>query len=186
VGALLFEPHNLGDDAVLFACFTMLRDRPHVVTVLQGHAQARLHGFQVTAEERMQESRDAIEGVLGLTWTQWPFSDLRPDWERVQEWMVEERDRVNPERVWAPAVEEGGNPHHTTVATIAREVFGDRCRHYLTYTEHRVHSNGGVAVEFENEWVALKLRAMACYGSQIRLQSTSHHFQQGVAEWVEA
>ena len=87
--------------------------------------------------------------------------------------------------MFAPAVEAGGHEQHNLVGELADKVFGGRVTHYMTYTNGRDRSRG-VPVEFEPGWAALKLQALACYESQIRLASTGHHFTDWpLHEWLQ-
>ena len=182
--SILFSPHQ--DDACLFATFTLLAHDPLVVTVLASQLQED-RGTGITNDTRMAEDCCAF-AELGLTeWTQWPYLDSAPDWGAVAGAMRVVDERVQPERVFAPAVEEGGHDHHNQIGQLARALFGDRLTAYLTYTNGRDRSRSGNEVPFEPEWPAIKLGALACYRSQIAEPSTGHHFiDWGLREWYAA
>lgn len=163
---------------MLFCCFTAIRYRPHVVTVLRSERQD-IQG--VSDGERQAEDACAF-ALLGVTHEALDTGDREPDWEYVRAMLKVIDDDLPPDRVFAPAAEQGGHEQHTTVAEIADEVFGVRVTHYLTYTNGRDRSRG-VAVDCEPEWVGLKLCALACYRTQICLASTGHHFAQALHEW---
>lgn len=178
MNAVVLEPHN--DDCVLFSAFNALRTSAHVVTVLRSHVQEvrPTHGVAITAEEREAETEFAMR-VLGLTHEQWDVPDFRPDWDAVREKLEALRD---VDHVFAPAVEEDGHEHHNVIGGLAIEVFGaDRVTHYLTYTNGRARSTWGEPVEPGPGMVQKKLRALACYDSQIEHPSTGHHFL--AAQW---
>lgn len=169
--ALLLEPHQ--DDAALFAAFTCIRHRPHVVTVLRSVVQEQRR-TGITQAIRQAENDDAMS-ILGCTWEQWPHPDSAPDWEAVRR-QLEEIDTPSLGRVFAPCPEDGGQPHHNMIGELAEAVFGaERVSFYMTYVDGRVR-NGGRPVEYEPGWIQLKLRALACYRSQHDLASTGHHF----------
>lgn len=176
---LFLSPHN--DDETLFGAFTLLAHRPKVIVVLRSFRQNELHGFDSSWAERERET-DAAMKVLGVTWNQWGHTDVEPDWERVE---ADLRDvRLGPgARVWAPAPEDEGNPQHNEIGEIAARVFPGNVTHYMTYTNGRGRS-AGTPVKYKNEWVAWKLCALSCYASQIRLESTCHHFMQPLHEFT--
>lgn len=179
VSALLLEPHQ--DDAVLFAAFTCLRHRPLVVTVLASQLQAD-RGTGITNERREAENAHAL-GLLGCEVEQWGYPDSGPDWTAVQWAMRSLAGEGEFELVFAPAVEDGGHEQHSEVGRIALQVFGDRVRPYLTYRRGHGRTVGQEVVP-QPEWIGLKLRAMACFASQIAEPSTRPWFLDGIREYV--
>lgn len=185
--SLFLAPHH--DDECLFGSFLILAHEPDVVVCLRGDAQKALHGFNVTHAEREKETMAAL-AVLGVeNWSQWSISDIRPNEADVRH-MMETVARRSYDTVFAPVVEEDGNLHHNLIGALADEVFGDAVTHYFTYTNGRGRSGrdhpDAVEVPYENEWIARKLCAMTKYTSQLRLDSTAHHFTEGLMEWVKA
>lgn len=178
----MFSPHN--DDAALFSAFNALRHEAHVVTVLRSEVQNRRHG--ISAEQREREDWEAIYDVLGLEWTQWPYLDTDPDWQAVKVAMQALDDRLEPDLVFAPAVEDGGHDHHNRVGQIAQAVYGSRVTSYLTYTVEG-KSTDGTLVEPEPGWVTLKLRGLSCYRSQIETPAAgcTEHFLRGQHEYIK-
>lgn len=180
---VLFQPHS--DDAALFAAYACVRENPVVVTVLRSERQATAG---VDHDTRELEDRCAF-AELGVTaYEQWPYSDASPDWGAVVNAMRLLDERLTPHRVFAPAPEQDGHDQHNQVGELARQVFGDRLIGYLTYVRGCGHSTGGVEVPCEPDWVARKLRALACYRSQIWEPSTRPWFVEllDVREWVTA
>lgn len=182
VTSILLDPH--GDDAILFACFTLLRHRPHVVCVLRSQLQEdRRTG--IGYQERELETAAAF-GILGIgAWEQWRHLDSRPSWEAVRDEMRTLEQTWQPEQVFAPAFEAGGHDDHNAIAKVAADVFGpDRIVAYLTYRRGSARSDWGAEVEPEPDWIALKHRALACFVSQIREPTTRPWFMEGLREWV--
>lgn len=158
--ALLLEPHQ--DDAALFAAFTCIRYRPHIVTVLRSVNQERMG---ITNDERNLEADKAAE-ILGCTREQWNEPDDSPDWEAVSRALEHVRDTTEPETVFAPWPENGGHPQHNHIGIQARRIFAGRVVFYTTY-RYGGPKTVGIPVDYEPAWVLLKLRALACFRSQI-------------------
>ena len=144
---ILFEPHP--DDAVLFACYTLLREQPEVVTVFGED------------NHRCEEGTDALSRVTGGV---------------IEVWFALSREHVRICRrmrniddgemtVWAPMVEADGHEDHNLVGWAAEDVFGDRCRFYATYKRGHGRTRTDHEVIPEPDWYAKKFKAMSCYVS---------------------
>jgi LmbE family N-acetylglucosaminyl deacetylase len=169
VNALYLAPHN--DDEILWGTYSLLAEpeRPHVVVCLRSVKQAALG---ISAQRREHETRAAMR-VLGCEWEQGSEPDVNPDPDGLKTHM-EQLDGVRmPERVYAPAVEGGGHDQHNLVGEIARDVFGDRVQPYLTYRRGHMRTRSENEVPYTTEMVALKLRALSCYRSQIGLRGVT-------------
>ena len=175
---IFLDPH--GDDAVLFASFTLLREKPLVVVVFDSYLQEQ-RGYGITAAQRRAETEAACK-ILGVDVQFLGFRDDTPDWDGIVEALYGFEGCESP--VFAPAVEFGGHDHHSMVGEIAEKVLPP-VRSYLTYTKSG-KSTGGVPVPYEPEWALLKLRALACFESQIKLPSTAPHFLREQYEYYQA
>jgi LmbE family N-acetylglucosaminyl deacetylase len=177
---LFISPHH--DDAALFGAFTLIREKPLVITVFDSYEQPRRDYPGCTNDIRSSEDTQAISGVLGCNLSFLGFRDDRPDWDGIER----ELRKINghAEEVYAPAIENGGHHHHNKVGEIAQRVFGERVRHYLTYTSHG-KSVSNTMVPFEPHWVLLKLKALACYASQIGLEDCCPHFMRPQYEYYQ-
>jgi LmbE family N-acetylglucosaminyl deacetylase len=163
VSSLLLSPHN--DDAELFACWTLLREQPHVIVCLRSMVQEKHRSAKVTWQERERETQAAMD-ILGISWTQLPVPDDKPNWEQIELYLNEQSSVGH---VYAPAWEPKGHPDHNMVARLADELFGaDKVTHYMTYQAGTGHSESENEVPYEPEWLALKMQALACYRSQMR------------------
>lgn len=172
---LLLSPHN--DDESLFAAFTLLREKPHVVVVLRSEKQA---AEGVTAGQRETETGAAM-AVLGCTWEQWPVGDLEPDWPEIERRMA---CHLDAPQVFAPAYERAGHVQHNQVALLAGRLFGERrVLSYLTYTPAG-KSEWGTPVAYEPAWPALKLQALLCYRSQLGRPDQIEHFLRDQHEYL--
>lgn len=180
---LFLSPHN--DDETLFGAFTLLRERPRIVTCFRGEVQ-RLRGAPITAEDRMSETRAALAALFvgdsPPEWIQLPFSDATPEWPALKARL---RDMVLVDRIYAPAYETEGHDQHNGVATLAEELWPGKVTHYLTYTTrgksfspHRVPATG--------DFLRRKLLALGCYRSQINHPSTREHFIRDQYEYYTA
>jgi LmbE family N-acetylglucosaminyl deacetylase len=182
VNAVALEPHS--DDVALFAAWSAIRHQAHVITVLESHVQ-QARGTGITQEKRWVEN-DCAMHHLGLSWEQWPLSDSAPDWDACRAMLEELDGDKHPEIVLAPAVEVGGHEHHNRLGDLAGDVFADRVSHYLTYTRDGGKSERGTRVAYEPEWVSRKLRALACYRTQIEVEAAgcTPHFVRGLDEYL--
>lgn len=187
-GAIVLEPH--ADDAVLFSCFNLIRYQAHVVTVLASQLQWD-RGAEITNHHRVLEGHRAITETLRLRMPdQWPYPDSNPnpDWGAITRALTSLDERLEPDIVFAPAPADDGHEQHNEVGRIAGAVFGPRAVHYLTYTRHGGKQRGGVEVGFKPAWLTLKLRALACYRSQIETEQLGcwPHFAEDLREYVSA
>lgn len=187
--ALFLAPHN--DDETLFGAFTLLRYQPFVVVCFRSE---RMNGSlypggpSVDFQARERETACAME-VLGCKWHQWAIVDSVDEPETVESFMWGLRDPAGADDwdvVFAPAIEESGNHQHNLIGELAEKVFSDvQIVNYLTYTVEG-RSRWSTEVEFEPEWVAKKLSALACYSSQAGHPATRAHFlDSGLREYVE-
>jgi LmbE family N-acetylglucosaminyl deacetylase len=175
---LFFSPHN--DDETLFGAFTIQREYPLVVVVFDGFNQQN-RGAKITADQRRAETIAAMS-ILGASVE---FMGLRDDRPPSLGMLAEEFRRrygdKNIEAVFAPAYEKGGNELHNLVSRAADQEWADILRHYKTYTT--AGKSKGFPVPKTPEWIADKLRALACYSSQIAEPSTQEHFLRDLYEY---
>lgn len=182
---VLLAPHN--DDEALFAAFTLLRHRPHVVVCLRSHKQGD------NWPTRELETTRALRVLGDCTWEQWGLRDDRPDWAAMKAQIDQLAGQYD--RCFAPFPRFGANGwsgldpmppdgvcQHDRVGAIARESFGDRFVGYLTYTKAGKDDHG-VRVPYEPEWVAAKLEALLCYPSQMLRREIAPHFLRGLEEF---
>lgn len=177
---LLFAPHN--DDETLFASFTMMRESPLLVVVFDGHLQGMRRGVKITAQQRRAETLAAVNELGCAPPLFMGFSDAAPPSSALSDAIGELIRKTSPEAVWAPAVEPGGHEQHNAVGRIARELFPGT-RHYLTYTRPAGKSVHGTPVAIGPGMIERKLRALACYESQIELENCREHFLRGLHEY---
>jgi LmbE family N-acetylglucosaminyl deacetylase len=169
---LWLAPHN--DDETLFGAFSLIRHRPHVHICFRSQVQEDRYG--VLAETRELETAQALWWLGSIEWSQGLTLDSLPDASGA---LLDDFNRLDasytPERVWAPAYEDGGHAQHNLVAFVANAVWGVKVTPYLTYVHGSMRTRG-VGVEYEPSWVWSKLKALTCYRSQIELDSTRAWF----------
>lgn len=180
MSAVLFAPHN--DDEVLFAGFLAMQHDAHIVVVLRSQVQWD-RGFDITAQQREKETEAAVR-EMGLTFAQWPYGDAAPDWGAVTVAMRTLDERLNPELVFAPAWESDGHDQHNKVADLADAVFGTRVAFYTTYVRGRGRTETDTPVVGTPDQIGRKLRALACYRSQIAEPSCQPWFLDGLTEYL--
>lgn len=161
---LFLSPHN--DDAVLFGAFTIQRERPLVMTVFDSQVQAN-RGHRVTATQRRAEDEAAMQ-ILGQQVSFCGFSDARLVEQELEEYF---RFFSHLDEVYAPAVEEGGHPHHNLIGAIAARIWPGRVLPYLTYTSSGKSRSAKEVHPASGEHVRRKLHALACYESQIDIEA---------------
>ena len=138
--------------------------RLHVIVCTQD-ADEKIRGV------RSLETKKAIS-LFGCTHHEWPMAADEPNWETAKEWLQAWASQslfaTRIENVFAPAIETEGQEQHNAVGLLAQDVFGDRVTPYLTYAPRGERSRYGVEVPPPTAHeIAVKLRALACYGSQI-------------------
>lgn len=174
---LFISPHS--DDSVLYGAFTLLRERPLVLTVTDSYIQAN-RGDPVTTDQRWLEDIEAMK-ILNCPLI---FGSIRDD--VIDEWAVKDLlgKFYNFEKVYAPAVQ-GGNKDHDLIGRLAKERFGDKVIQYSTYAPQQFYTLGTKEIIGTPEEMELKNKALDCYKSQVSLESTAKHFSEvrGKSEW---
>jgi LmbE family N-acetylglucosaminyl deacetylase len=169
---LWLSPHN--DDETLFGAFTIIREKPMVIVCLKSQVQEDRYGIKANVRE--METTGALWWLGNPSWQQLLTLDTDPQAPAKLLDDFASLDLIHaPERVWAPAYEENGHEQHNVVSYAANGVFGDRVQPYLTYKRGSMRSRG-TEVPFEPKWAWQKLRALACYQSQVELENTMPWF----------
>ena len=176
---LLISPHD--DDSHLFACYTLLREKPLVLLVCDSHIQYNRGDLGCSKEIRTEETRKAHE-VTGNPVIRLGIKDTE-----LTEDILRERLKFFSgfENVYIPAIQ-GGNPQHDIIGKVGREIFPDAVS-YTTYTRTELYTTGTIEITPTSEEIELKERALWCYQSQIKLPSTAPHFEAilgGKSEWL--
>jgi hypothetical protein len=204
VGAmkLLLSPHD--DDQVLWCAWTILREEPTVCIVYDSFVQTARGVEGCDAQSRKIESIKAQHELfppdpvyphafrgksdlfdLGLR----DDTDYAPAYIRSE---IQRQTNMTYTEVWAPAYEEGGHDQHNVVARVGDLFEAEGCvvHRYLTYTrgggksrnepyrDGRIGRPGVEVLPRSAEDIQKKLRALACFKSQMQLDPRI-----GCAEW---
>lgn len=165
---LLLAPH--ADDESLFAAYTCQRERPKIVCCFD---EGRNFGELAPAA-----------GILGCEWVGFGIQRGAPAEALMRQ--LETFPYTEAEVVWAPAFHPDGHAEHNLVSLVARSLYGPRVRYYLTYAPRGHRQVDGQQVVPEPEQIARKLRALACYVSQMEDPATRPWFYEllDMREWV--
>jgi len=203
---LVLAPHN--DDETLWTSFTIQREKSNVavVVVFDSFLQQK-RGNPVTADDRRFETRRAllelgcdIAMFAGIPDHHATASDAEAVSDAlllIKPWRPFGDEEI--EHVYAPAIEENGHEQHNAVGRAADILWPGQVTHYLTYTYRTETHRGGKSerrlpngdpdrpVAFTGEMVRRKLRALACYESQIDLERLGcrDHFCRDLWEYYE-
>lgn len=158
---IFLEPHN--DDSALFGAFTILREKPIIVCVTDG-AKHEQRGI-VKAVDRRKESIEAAK-ILGV---KVEFLGI-PDDNLTQVGLIcaLQKKYPNPDKVFAPAPYENGNPDHNLVGRVAQQLYKDRVTFYSTYRLNDLRPQGNVIIFPTEKEIDLKCAALWKYESQLR------------------
>lgn len=177
---IVLAPH--GDDETLFAAFTCMRERAHVIICTQ----------DADRELRRQRSLETTEAItiLGCSHHEWPIPADELEWdlarEKLEPWNSMALVASVPERVYAPAVDPEGHEQHNLIGNLALAVFGEeKVIPYGTYARGQRHRLKTEVIPTADE-IQRKLQALACYRSQIEHPSTRPWFFEllDLREWL--
>jgi len=164
----------------LFGAFTLIRHKPLVIIVTDSYIQQERGESWITAEKRRQETIEAMK-IAGCPVV---FLGIK-DTALTEEMLRERLKAFKPEMIYAPAIQ-GGNVHHDIVGKVAKELFGDKCELYTTYTKTELYTTGNFEIKPTHNELELKEKMLNCYESQLNLKSTLPHFLavKGKSEWL--
>lgn len=177
---IVLAPH--GDDETLFAAYTCMRARAHVIVCSHDPDPD-------VRKQRSLETTNAIQ-ILGCSHHEWPMSSSNMDWDKAREhleaWNSSRLVASVADTVYAPAVDPEGHEQHNRIGEMALEVFGEKVIPYLTYAPRGQRQTEGREVVPTAEEIQRKLRALACYRSQIEHPSTRAWFFEllDLREWL--
>ena len=174
-----------GDDLALFAAFTLQRHPDaHVCVVYDSYIQTARGVEGCGVQERRDECLDAYSGLFEHD----PFFlGLRDDTEYTVSDMCRVFDKnpgcptVGVTDVYSPLHEPSGHTQHNLVSLTARAMYPTATHHhYLTYTRTMGKSrlNSHEVVPRSADEIQRKLRALACYKSQMQMDD-----RLGTAPW---
>lgn len=166
--SLFVSPHS--DDSVLFGAYTLMRDKPLVLTVTSSFIQAN-RGENVTAQQRIQEDIAAMK-ILGCPIV---FGQLRDD--VLDSWGINNllSKFNNFDKIYIPAIM-GGNNQHDLIGQVALKLW-PKAIQYATYAKGEWKSKGKKEILPTKKELILKGKALDCYQSQLNLPATYPHFE---------
>lgn len=164
---IVLAPHN--DDETLFCAYTILRHKPKVIICTDSYIELE-RGDGVTKEQRIEETKNAMK-ILGA---EVEFLHI-PDNKITEDILREKLQGYKCDTMYAPAVEEGGNPTHNLIGRVAGEMFNTT--HYMTYTKDDTKTKGSTFLFPIDEEKELKRMALACYPSQMGIATTRPFFE---------
>jgi LmbE family N-acetylglucosaminyl deacetylase len=159
---VFISPHS--DDATLFGAYTILREKPLVVTVTHATMQGD------NGNERIVEDYSAMR-ILGA-----PVAFLGIDEDELTEEALLEHLKVFPSDTfyYIPEYEDEGNPHHNLINQAVKGLT-DNYAEYKTYSGLKDRTVGIKVIPTDEE-LELKRQAMQCYRTQIENPNTAHYF----------
>lgn len=166
---LLISPHT--DDETLFSAFTIQREKPQVVIVYDSYIQVQRGHAAAGRTVRRNESIAACKELGVAEPIFLGFDDSADHSLDIEKRMMQAfRSFENVEAVWCPASEWDGHQQHNIVASICDLVFMDCIEaKYLTYTRSKGKSTSSTLVKPDTSWIIPKLKALACYKTQIEI-----------------
>ena len=180
---LFLSPHN--DDETLFGAFTIMRERPQVCVVFDSFVQPLRGVSGCQCDIRRAETFAALRELVGTPGASFiGLSDAEDCHPSALAKIVLSRF-PGASHVWAPAFHPDGHAQHNAVALAADSAFPGKVTHYLTYTRNGGKQRGGTEIPPSD--IARKLRALACYGSQLEMDPRLGcwpHFMRDLSEYV--
>lgn len=159
---LFLSPHS---DDIIFATYTILREKPIVVTVTHSTLQGD-NGF-----DRVLEDYKASK-ILGV-----PIMFLGVEENKLDglSFLKAILPIYTEDTVYIPEYQENGNPQHNLINEISKKIFPNT-KEYKTYSGLEDRTIGKEIVPTEEE-LEIKKRVMECYRTQIENPMTSHYFE---------
>lgn len=177
---IVLAPH--GDDETLFVAYTCMRARAHVIICSQDADPA-------VRKDRSLETTAAIQ-ILGCSHHELPIIAGQMDREEIkaklEPWNSTALVASTPEIVYAPAHHPQGHEEHNLIFELAVEVFGDKVIPYATYAPRGVRHQLDTQIVPTADEIQRKLKALACYRTQIENPSTRPWFSDllDMREWL--
>jgi LmbE family N-acetylglucosaminyl deacetylase len=167
---LFLAPHN--DDEGLFGAYIIQIYEPRVVILTDSYIQYERGEMTSLWTARRLETlaaMDVLNPEVEVDFAGIPDKEFNAErCEASLLWYTPARSGVVYDRVFSPAPNEGGNWMHDVTGQVADKLFPEASRHYSTYTKDREYPAGVSPIEASEEMKAKKLKAIACYKSQMR------------------
>lgn len=194
--SVFIAPHH--DDETLFGSFLIQKHRPDLVVVLLPRVQERRGGAtEAIRRTELSLAWEILQPGRAGSVLQWEFPDEQPDWEAIAERIALLATRYDHafvpafgrDRDYLPSHDPPpgfGVLQHERIGWLAKDAFGRRnVTRYTTYTRRYGRDRKGEPVAIDDPaWIVAKLRALACYESQIAEPSCRPHFLESLIEYV--
>ena len=172
--SVLFAPHQ--DDEALFCAYTIMREKPLVISVTDSWIQPNRGDVGCDAETRWAETKKAME-ILGAPCIRLGIKDFELDYQFLGSFLMKSLSGFDT--VYCPAIQEG-NPQHDIISRACQAVFGSKCKLYSTYAKGEWFSKGDIEIVPTEEEFELKKKALLEYRSQLNLASCAPHFEAAI------
>ena len=173
-------PHN--DDEALYLAYTIMREKPLVIVCTDSYIQEE-RGDGITAEERIEETKRAMK----LAGADVEFLHIPDNNVQRRELIIGLGEYLlfDPDVIYAPAIEEGGNPTHNKIGSVAETVFDNvKMKHYMTYgSANYTKTKGNELVIPTKKEMKLKSKMLACYPSQMKISCRNFFTNKDVLEY---
>lgn len=175
---ILASPHN--DDETLFCALTCMREQLLVIIITDSFIQPERGDYGCTAEIRRKETIEAMK----IAKCPVVFLGIK-DTELTEEILRNRLKEFKADLIYAPAIQ-NGNPQHNIVGKVVKELFGDKCEQYMTYTKTELYTTGSREIKPTEAELEMKKQMLNCYQSQLLLPSTRPHFEAilNKSEWL--
>ena len=178
--SILISPHQ--DDESLFGAYTIMREKPLVIICTDSYTQWE-RGDGITNEERTNESIEAMK-LAGADVEFLHIPDNEPLRLNLLEKLEDLRIKYNPDIVYAPAQEEGGNMWHNAIGRISKLAGFKEIKHYMTYgSANYTKTKGDELVIPTDKEKELKKKMLACYPSQMKISCRNFFINKEVCDY---
>lgn len=161
---LFLAPHN--DDEALFGAYIIQAYKPHVVVLTDSFIQyerGEKLSFWATRRAETLAAMDILNPGVDVGFA--GIKDKEFNAELCEAALLPYVGKYD--RVFSPLPNEGGNWMHDVTGQVADKLFPGISYHYSTYTKDREYPAGNAALFATAEMQIKKLKAIACYKSQM-------------------
>lgn len=182
--ALFISPHD--DDSTLFGAFSIMRDNCDVLVVYDSYVQVTRGADWCDRRTRHNETDKSL-AVMGIGHHK--RCGLRDDVAYEVDRLRDGFNFIGYDRFYIPRYHSEGHAQHNLVSLAAQRAVEklEPYRSVIFYGTYTTQGKMKLATEVvpTPDMIQRKLRALACYESQIRLENTREHFLRELKEYIE-